>query len=315
MIRYDDGIAAIDTEYLRPMQDASHVIVESGKAAFVDTGTNHSVPLLLEGLASLNVDSADVQYVILTHIHLDHAGGAGSLMQALPNAQCVVHPRGAPHMVNPEKLVAGTIGVYGEQRTRELYGDIVPIDADRLVIPEDGGQLSLNGRSLRFLYTEGHAKHHYCIHDQQSRSVFTGDSFGISYRELDTDNGEFIYPTTTPVHFDPEEAHKSVDKIMACEPRHLFLTHYSRVSGLERLAADMHTGIDDYVAMALRHAEDDDRPRVMRDAMFEYLAGRLAEHGFTGDREAMWSALEIDVVLNAQGLEAWLDYHKPHRKQ
>jgi glyoxylase-like metal-dependent hydrolase (beta-lactamase superfamily II) len=310
MLQYADGISAIDTEYVRPLQDASHLLVEDGHAAFVDTGTNNSVPLLLHALQQLDLDRGDVDYVILTHIHLDHAGGAGSLMQALPNARCVVHPRGARHMANPEKLIAGTIAVYGEAKTRDMYGDILPIDEQRIVVPEDGSDIDLNGRRLRFLYTEGHARHHFCIHDEKSQAVFTGDSFGISYRELDTDNGEFIFPTSTPVHFDPEEAHKSVDRIMAIEPQQLFLTHYSRVTDLQRLADDMHQCIDAYVAMAREHDGQKNRTEALRSAMFEYLVSRLLAHGFTGSRDEMWDILELDITLNTQGLEVWLDYQK-----
>ncbi len=303
---------AIDTEYLRPMQDASHLIVEGGRGAFVDTGTNDSVPLLLDALATKGLSVADVDFVFLTHIHLDHAGGAGLLMQRLPNARCVLHPRGAPHMVDPERLIAGTIAVYGEDRTREMYGDIVPIDEDRIIVAEDEDWFEMNGRRFQALHTEGHARHHYVLHDPQARGVFTGDSFGISYRELDTDRGPFIFPTTTPASFDPGEAHKAVDRIMACEPEYLYLTHYSRVGDLERLAADMHTGIDDFVELALAHQGDDNREATIQSAMDDYLSARLIEHGFTGDRDAIWAALNIDIVLNAQGLVAWLQRLEKH---
>ena len=168
----DHGVVAIDTEYARPQQDASHLIVEQGRAAFVDTGVNSSVPLLLEALADQDVDVGDVDYVFLTHVHLDHAGGAGLLMQALPNARCVVHPRGAPHMIDPGRLVAGTEAVYGVEKTRSIYGEIQPIDAVRIVEPADGQQFSLAGRSFEVFYTEGHARHHYCIDDARSAGVF-----------------------------------------------------------------------------------------------------------------------------------------------
>ncbi len=303
----DHGIHAIDVEYIRPLQDSSHLIVENGRAAFVDTGTNDSVPLLLDALAQLDLDAGDVDYVFLTHIHLDHAGGAGLLMQRLPNARCVIHPRGAPHMANPERLVKGTEAVYGVERTREMYGEIVPIDEDRIIVADDEQTLSLNGRDMRTLHTEGHARHHYCLDDPASRGVFTGDSFGISYRELDTAAGEFIYPTTTPASFDPDEAHKAVDRVMACEPEQLYLTHYSRVTDLERLAADMHSGIDTFAAMALEHRDADDRQQRIESAMFEHLATRLEQHGFKGDRDAMWSVIDIDVLLNSAGLVSWLE--------
>ena len=310
--KLNDGIVAIDTEYFRPLQDASHLIVEGGRGAFVDTGSNDSVPFLLDGLRQQNLDAGDVDTVFLTHVHLDHAGGAGLLMQQLPNARCVVHPRGAPHMINPERLIAGTIGVYGEERTREMYGEIIPIDESRVVVADDEAWFELNGRAMQTLHTEGHARHHYVLNDPASRGVFTGDSFGISYRECDTANGEFIYPTTTPASFDPEEAHKAVDRIMACGPQQLYLTHYSRVRDLDRLAADMHTGIDDYVEMARAHQAEPNRGERIQQAMDEYLSDRLLKHGFKGDRDAIWSVLEVDIVLNAQGLVSWLERMEKH---
>jgi glyoxylase-like metal-dependent hydrolase (beta-lactamase superfamily II) len=306
-IEFSDGIFAIDTEYARPMQDASHLIIEGSKAAFVDTGANDSVPLLLDALDQRGLVPADVDYVFLTHVHLDHAGGAGLLMQQLPDARCVVHPRAARHMIDPSKLIAGTVAVYGKEKMQEIYGDIQPIDEQRIDVVEDGQWIDFNGRRVQAIFTEGHAKHHYVLNDPTSRGVFTGDAFGVSYRETDTQNGAIVFPTTTPIDFDPEEAHKSIDRIMACNPDWLYLTHYSRVDDLQRLAADMHRGIDDYVAIAIANENASNRQQALEDAMFEYLCGRLEKHGFAGDRDEMWSIMQIDVQLNAQGLGVWLD--------
>jgi len=306
----EHGVVAIDTEYARPLQDASHLIIENGRGAFVDTGVNSSVPLLLAALQECDLDPADVDYVFLTHIHLDHAGGAGLLMRALPNARCVVHPRGAPHMVDPGKLIAGTEAVYGKEKTAALYGEILPIAAARIAIAGDGEYFLLRGRELQTFYTEGHARHHYCLSDPASRGVFTGDSFGVSYRELDTAAGEFIFPTTTPVHFDPDEAHKSIDRIMSHAPERVYLTHYSEVRDLPRLAADMHAGIDTFVAMARANANAAQRTTALQQAMFEFFVGALARHGFAGDRDTIWSILHLDVELNTQGLEVWLDRNR-----
>ena len=302
----DDGIVAIDTEYARPLQDASHLIVEGGRAAFVDTGTNDSVPLLIDALWQQDLDAEDVDFVFLTHIHLDHAGGAGLLMQSLPNARCVVHPRGALHMADPARLIAGTEAGYGVEKTRKMYGDIQPIDQERLVIAGDEQWFDLNGRKMQALYTEGHALHHYCLNDPVSRGVFTGDSFGVSYREFDTAAGAFIFPTSTPTHFDPDAAHVSVDRIMACKPRQLYLTHYSRVRDLERLAKDMHAGIDAYSEMALANKDADDLYEAILPRMSEYLKTGARDHGFHGDDDALHSVLEIDIALNTQGLVSWL---------
>jgi glyoxylase-like metal-dependent hydrolase (beta-lactamase superfamily II) len=305
-----DGIVAIDTRYARSLQDASHLIIESGRGAFVDTGVNSSVPLLLDALRQQDLDAGDVDFVLLTHVHLDHAGGAGELMRALPNATCVVHRYGAPHMIDPTRLIAGTEAVYGVEETRETYGTIVPIDAGRIHIPEDREWLSLGGRELQFLNTEGHARHHHVIYDPKSQGVFTGDSFGVSYREFDTGCGEIVFPTSTPVQFDPDEAHISVDRIMDCEPQQLYLTHYSRVRNPDRLAQQMHAGIDAYVAIAEHHEHDDNRQQAIRDSLFEYYVEKLGEHDYHGDREQVAAVMSIDVELNAQGLEVWLERRK-----
>ena len=302
----NDGITAVDTEYSRPLQDASHLIVQGGRAAFVDTGTNASVPLLIDALHQQDLDVADVDYVFLTHIHLDHAGGAGLLMQELPNAYCVVHPRGVAHMIDPTRLVAGTEAVYGVEQTREMYGEIQAIDESRCVVPDNEQWFDLNGRNMQALFTEGHALHHYCLNDPTSRGVFTGDSFGVSYRELDTAAGALIFPTSTPTHFDPVAAHAAVDRIMDCKPEQLYLTHYSRVWDLDRLAAAMHVGIDAYTEIAMASKDADDPQAVIQPAMANYLKTLAREHGFKGDDDALQSILEIDIVLNTKGLFSWL---------
>ena len=305
----EHGVIAVDTEYARPLQDASHLIVEGDRAAFVDTGVNSSVPLLLSALQERGLDRGDIDYVFLTHIHLDHAGGAGLLMQQLPNARCVVHPRGARHMSDPSRLIAGTEAVYGREQMQNLYGSIQPIDAARIDVADDGEVFSLRGRELQTFYTEGHARHHYCLSDPTSRGVFTGDSFGVSYRELDTAAGEFIFPTTTPVHFDPDEAHKSVDRILSYEPERLYLTHYSEVGNLSRLASDMHKGINAFVAIAMEKSNNENRTMAIQDAIFDYFETGLIRHGYKGERDTMRSILKLDINLNTQGLEVWLDKH------
>jgi glyoxylase-like metal-dependent hydrolase (beta-lactamase superfamily II) len=305
-----DGITAIDTDLLRAYFDASHLIVENGRAAYVDCGVNSSVPLLLAALRQKDIDPGAVDYLFLTHVHLDHAGGAGVLMQALPNAQAVLHPRGAPHMIDPAKLIKGAQAVYGEEEYFRQYGDIQAIPADRVIVADDGQAFSFGGRVLKSVYTEGHARHHHCFYDPTSSSVFSGDSFGLSYRELDTDKGEFIYPTTTPVHFDPAEAHKAIDRIMGFEPKQIFLTHYSVVKDLSRLADDMHRRIDDFVAMTLKQADARNRTAAIHESMYAYFAEELAEHGFAGDDDEIREIVGKDVILNSMGLEFWLDHRK-----
>ena len=301
------GITAIDTDYVRPQLDASHLIVDQGRAAFVDTGTNASVPKLLHALAEADIDRGDVDYVFLTHVHLDHAGGAGLLMQSLPNARAVLHPRGARHMADPEKLTLGAMAVYGEAAFREMYGELVPVDAERIVVVDDGQRLSVGDREVLAFFTEGHARHHYCLHDPASDGVFTGDSFGISYRELDTAAGAFIYPTTTPVQFDPPAAHAAVDRIVGFDPEYVYLTHYSAVSDVARLASDMHRRLDAFVDLALSNGNAPDRATAIEGAMRRYLLSELRTHGATDSDETLTEVLRMDLKLNTMGLEHWLD--------
>lgn len=301
-----DGIVAVDTEYVRPLMDASHLIIDDGRAAFVDTGTNYSVPNLLAALEVYDLDRGDVDAVFLTHIHLDHAGGAGELMKFLPNAKAYIHPRGAPHMSKPEKLIAGTIAVYGEEAYRAFYGEIQPIDADRIVEVSDQMLVVVGGREFELIFTPGHALHHYCLVDQAAQLIFTGDTFGVSYRETDTQNGEFIIPTTTPVHFDPVAAHGSIDRIMSYAPQCAYLTHYSRVTDMPRLADDLHRDLDVYVEIAKNAVTDKNRTSRIETQLRNYIFSRLDEHGYEGDVDARNHILGGDIMLNAQGLNVWL---------
>ncbi|MDQ2069741.1 MBL fold metallo-hydrolase [Natronospira bacteriovora] len=303
---FPHGITAIDTDYHRAHFDASHLIVDQGRAAYVDTGTTHSVPALLAALDEAGLKPEAVDYILLTHIHLDHAGGAGELIRHLPNAICIVHPRGARHMVDPSKLVAGTRAVYGDEAFHKLYGEIPPIAPERVRESRDGMVLRLGERRLTLFHTPGHARHHYCIFDDRSHAVFTGDTFGVSYRELDTDQGEFILPTTTPVHFDPDAYHASVDRIMSFEPNACFLTHYSRVTDLDRHARTLHEELDAFVAIAEANRDADDRISAIERDLIDHEADRLARHGIADADTKARELLGMDLQLDAQGLDHWL---------
>jgi glyoxylase-like metal-dependent hydrolase (beta-lactamase superfamily II) len=306
LTRFNEGITAIDTEYVRAQMDAAHVVVDEGRAAIIDTGPGTAVPLILAALDELGIAREAVEYLFLTHVHLDHAGGAGVLMRALPNARCVIHPRGAPHMIDPEKLIAGTRAVYGDELYRKLYGEIVPIPSERLAITQDGQRFAMGARVFECVHTPGHALHHQAIVDGHSRGIFTGDTFGVSYREFDTARGAWIMPTTTPTQFDPAQLKASIEKLMAFRPRHLYLTHYSQVGDCIRLASDMHAAIDDFVAIARAAAPHADVELRIRAGLRTHAHAALAAHGCAMDAAAIDAILTKDFELNAAGLVAWL---------
>lgn len=305
---YPEGIYAVDSGYVRPQLDAVHLIRSGDQVAIVDTGTNDSVPRVLAALEALGLGAGHVSHVLLTHIHLDHAGGAGGFMQACPNATLFVHPRGVRHMVDPSKLFAGVKAVYGDAQAEKLYGELVPIPAERIVEATDGMTIDVNGRQLRVADTPGHARHHVCYFDETTRAWFTGDTFGLSYRELDVDGRASIFPTVTPVQFDPEALHASIDRLMAEAPSAMYLTHYSRVDDLPRLAADLHRLIDAHVAIA-QHGADavDCRHQIIRAGLTALLREEAARQQWTIDEDAMFELFATDTELNAQGLEVWLD--------
>jgi len=310
LLRHPDGITAVDTEYVHPGHAAAHIVQHGGRAAFVDVGTNDSVPYLLAALDALGIARDTVDYLLLTHVHLDHAGGAGRLMRELPNARAVLHPRGAPHMVDPARLIAGSQAVYGEERFRSLYGDIVPIAAARVRATQDGDTLSLGGRQLEILHTPGHALHHQVFVDRAHACIFTGDTFGLSYRELDSPRGAFIIPTTTPTQFDPEQLLDSVDRLLSYSPEAMYLMHFSRVTDVPRLANILKNRISELVSITERNADAPDRYEAIRADMLSLWLGLAREHGVKlGDAEIA-RLLKGDLDLNTQGLIVWLDRRK-----
>ena len=301
------GIHTIDTAFQRAHFDAAYLVVENGRGAFVDCGTNHSVPRLLDALQRNGLTPDEVDWVLVTHAHLDHAGGAGLLMQHLPSARLVAHPRAAPHLIDPARLIAGATAVYGEAEMMRSYGRIVPVAQERVVVADDGHRLDFAGRALLFLDTPGHAKHHYCVWDERSRCWFTGDTFGLSYRELDSGKGAFILPTSSPVQFEPEALQRSIARLMSYRPAGMYLTHYGRVGEPEKLARDLHASIDAMVEIGRACDGAPDRHRCLVEALTALYLQRVRSHGCALDEADVLAVLGMDIELNAQGLGVWLD--------
>ena len=306
LYRHPHGITAVDAEYLYPGHAAAHLIVDAGRAAFVDVGTNGSVPYLLAALDELGIAREAVDYVLLTHVHLDHAGGAGALLRELPRARAVLHPRGAPHMIDPSKLIAGSKVVYGEERFERLYGELLPISRERVQVAADGERLPLGARTLELIHVAGHALHHYAVVDAAHASIFSGDTFGISYRALDTAAGPFITPSTVPTQFDPEQHLASIDRMLSYRPESIYLMHFSRVTGVARLAELLKEQIRELARIARRHAQARDPAPAIRADMLALWTALARREGSTLEPQALERALEGDLELNTQGLMSWL---------
>ena len=305
---YEGGVLAIDAGFVREHLTACYLVEAEAEVAFIEVGANCSTPRLMKVLEARGWQPQDVRYVIVTHVHLDHAGGAGSLMQLLPNATLLVHPYGARHMLDPSRLEAGARMVYGDEKYDKIYGELIPVPEKRMQVMQDGDRVRLGDRQFHFMDTAGHARHHFCVHDSQTNGWFTGDTFGLSYREFDTRNGAFLFPSTTPIQFDPPALKDSVNRLMANQPEFMYVTHYGRVGDLQRLASAMADGVDKLTEFGELYKDDDQRTQKIQAALNEWLMAGLRDHGVNLPDETCLRLLEGDVVLNTQGIEFWLDH-------
>jgi glyoxylase-like metal-dependent hydrolase (beta-lactamase superfamily II) len=302
-----EGITVIDTGFVRPRFDAAYLLIDNGRAAFIDTGPNNAVPRLLAALEAVGLDRGAVDYVIPTHVHLDHAGGVGLLMRELPNARLLIHPRGARHMIDPTALMEGARAAFGAEVADRDYGEIVPVPAERVVTTSEGMVVHVGKRPLRFMDTPGHAKHHHCIWDAASLGWFTGDTFGIAYPELHTAGEPYMVPATAPIQFDPQALHRSTQRLLAQRPKVMYLTHFGPVSDPERRAVQFLAQVDAMVTIAKSLADAPDRHERMKRAFAELYIGELRRCGSTLPESFLREALATDVELNSLGLETWLD--------
>ena len=311
----DHDTHLIDIGLYRPELGACYLLRDGDELAFVDCGTARSLPQILATIETLGCRPEQVRWVIPTHVHLDHGGGAGQLMAACPNATLVAHPNGYPHLVDPSRLQAGATAVYGEEEFARDYGELLAVPAERAIAAEEGQQFELGGRKLSFIHTPGHANHHGCVFDSQSGYLFTGDTFGLGYQEFAA-SSPYIVATTSPVAFDPEAWQDSLDRMLAYQPDAVCLTHYSKHVGPASLAPMLRESIEAHVRIALEEEENgsNGRDKRLQDAVDDLLVGGAVAHcGMDAERarEILWN----DIRLNAQGLGVWLKRRAKRREQ
>jgi len=293
-------LTTVDCEYVSPGLAAAYLRVQGDEAAFLETNTTHAVPRLLGALADAGLSPAQVRYVVVTHVHLDHAGGASALMAACPNATLLAHPRAARHLIDPSKLVASARAVYGDARFDALYGAISPIDAARVQALDDGASVALGDATLRVWHTRGHANHHFVVHDEARDTVFTGDTFGLAYPRLQR-AGRFAYPSTSPTDFDADAALASLERILALGTRSACLTHFGEVADLHEVATQLREWLNLSDALVKEAAGRTDAEAHLRARLAAEFQRRAEAIGLSLDAEDR-ALIDFDLALNAQGL-------------
>jgi glyoxylase-like metal-dependent hydrolase (beta-lactamase superfamily II) len=297
-------LVTIDCDYVQPQLAASYLREDGGEVAFIEANTAHAVPRLLQKLVAEGFSPEQVKYVVITHVHLDHAGGASALMRACPNATLLAHPRAARHAIDPSRLVASARKVYGDEAFDALYGTIEAIDPARVRALEDGATLSLGATRLRFLHARGHANHHFVVHDEGWNTVYTGDAFGLCYPALQRAK-RLAYPSTSPTDFDGPAAIEAVKRVMALQPRLVGLTHFGLFDDVAVIGDQLIRWLELATKLCDEGTKSGDelgtleqRYRGALEREFERAAAR-AGLALTDDDRLLF---KFDAELNAQGI-------------
>jgi glyoxylase-like metal-dependent hydrolase (beta-lactamase superfamily II) len=296
MTSLTSGMDYIDLNFLgRPGIIATAILQSAGGVALVDPGPSTTLDGLKSQLSGKGIGLGDVRQILLTHIHLDHAGCAGILMEECPNAELLVHERGAPHMVDPAKLMASATRLYGADMER-LWGEMRPAAAARVRTLRGGERIEVSGRTLEVAYTPGHASHHVSYFDKGSGVAFVGDTAGIRRGQ-----GNFILPPTPPPDIDLEAWRQSADVILAWDPDTLFLTHFGAFGGPRPHFMELFERIQlwsDLVKRLLRNAsltDDERQERFLEEAVQELRRtvgeAEAAQYSRAGRLDYSWQGL------------------------
>lgn len=291
------GVLQIDTLLGGWHEVTAGYLIEGPAPVLIETGSQSSVPTLLAALGAHGVQAADLAGVVVTHIHLDHAGGVGDVARAFPRTNVYVHPRGARHLTNPSRLIASAATVYGDSLD-SLYGRLEPTEADRVHALEDGQPIDIGGgRTLVTVHSPGHAKHHLALHDSGSGLIFAGDAVGVRLPA-----GGALRPATPPADFDLEMALDSLSRFASRSPSGIALAHYGLLPGdpKDELASAAQT-LEEWAGVA-RQARA--RGRDIEEALRRRFGGDLGQ--LSEDARRRVEALN-GIHSNAEGLKLWLD--------
>lgn len=297
-------IHTIDCHFLGSEEAVAAYLVTNGKeACFIDNNNANASQYLMHALEESGFEPHQVRYIIITHIHLDHAAGSARMLELCPNATFLAHPKAARHAINPELLIKSTKKVYGEETYEKMYGGFLPVPKDRVAVMEHNAKVRLGDTELLFLHTRGHADHHFCVFESETKSIFTGDSFGVSYTKFQTPKGRLHFPASTPTDFHYAEALLSLDRILDSGAETAYLTHYGALKDLQRQSNILRNGLKHYEELRLKlpSLSEPERIPFARQAMVDFFLAELNKIDYP-ESDIDWNYLDLDVDLNSQGL-------------
>ena len=305
MITLASGLSYFDLEFEhRPRVIATAVVHDSGGVALVDPGPSSTLPTLRAELGAAGISMRDVTTILLTHIHLDHAGSTGTLVRQHPGIRVFVHEKGAPHLASPDKLLASATRLYGGAMDR-LWGEVEPVPPGAMTALAGGERITIGGRAFDVEYTPGHASHHVSFFDRESGVALVGDAAGVKLRP-----GGFVMPPTPPPDVDLEAWRDSLARIERRRPDTLFLTHFGAYPIAGHLGAlSDHLEIVSHLARTslAREGTDEDREAWFSDELRRELSRRVDE----ADAGAYELAGRFD--LNWRGLARYWRTKRPTR--
>jgi glyoxylase-like metal-dependent hydrolase (beta-lactamase superfamily II) len=298
-----------DFDLSMPERTGTYVLTED-KVTLIETSASPSIPYILEGLQTLGVSPADISYIIVTHIHLDHAGGAGLMLQHCPNAKVIVHPKGARHLADPSRLIMGAKAVYGDKFS-QLFDPIVEIPEDRLMIKGEGDTLEISEKlNLKFLDTPGHANHHFSIYHPLANGIFTGDTAGIYYPQLDREGIEFYLPSTSPNQFDPEKMLHSMSRFQELGVERIFFGHYGMsenpAEAFRQVERWLEVFIEEAKNVVMKEKHPEKQIEQITQKLYDKIKTHLTQRGLP-DNHPIYELLFLDVNVSAMGLVHYLN--------
>ena len=296
-----EGIWRFDTHYVRPRHTGCPIVVDSGRVAIFDTGVPGNVDALVAAVEALGVSKEAVDWVIVSHAHLDHMAGVGPLMQRLPSAKVAAHPSAALHVIDPSKLEKGSRGVYGDDFVDRYYSGIEPVAAERVAETDDGDTLTLGTRELQMMFAPGHAWHQQALWDARTATVLAGDAFGVNYPELAGADGPFAILPTAPPQLAPDAMHETLDRILALEPARVLPSHFTVIDKPCEVAGELHRIMDEWLDIALEASTVED----LRERLIAACTADLQRRGRGGEAVTMRELYYMDMYVNALGLWHW----------